>query len=277
MRYERGIRQVLLQTLALGVTGILGFPLYWMITTSFQAKAMTYVYPPELVAASPQFTNYIGAFAGKPVGTWLMNSGMVAVTTTVAAILVSVFAAYSLSRFRFRGRTALAVFILSSQMFPATLFIIPYYSVMQKLGLVDTLYGLGMTYTSFSVPLCVWMMKGFFDSIPKEIEEAAEIDGCSKVETLFRIVLPLSLAGIVATALFAFITAWQEFMFARTLMTSMDKWTAAVGVASLRGEYETYWNDIMAAAVVFALPVVIVFVFVERYLVSGMTAGAVKG
>lgn len=271
------MHRALIQTLALGVTGILFFPVYWMIMTSFQVKAMTYDYPPQLIVLSPQFANYVAAFAGKPVARWLLNSATVSVTTTVVSILVSVFAAYSISRFRFHGRTALAVFILSSQMFPATLFIIPYYSVMQKLGLVDTLYGLGMTYTSFSVPLCVWMMKGFFDSIPREIEEAAEIDGCSKVETLFRIVLPLSLAGIVATALFAFITAWQEFMFARTLMTSMDKWTAAVGVASLRGEYEAYWNDIMAAAVAFAVPVMVVFVFVERYLVAGLTAGAVKG
>lgn len=256
---------------------ILFFPVYWMILTSLQNKSMTYAYPPRLIPLSLRFSNYISALTGKPIIRWLSNTLIVSISTTMLCVLVSAFAAYSISRFRYRGRLILGMFILASQMFPATLFIVPYYTAMQKIGLINTLYGLAMTYTSFSIPLCVWMMKGFFDSIPREIEDAAEIDGCDKVQVLFHIVLPVSLAGIVATALFAFITAWQEFMFARTLITTMDKWTGSVGVASLRGEYEAYWNDIMAAAVVFALPVVIVVMSLERYLVSGLTGGAVKG
>jgi multiple sugar transport system permease protein len=265
------------QTLAIGIAGILAFPLYWMIVISFQDRSLTYAYPPQLFVGTLHLNNYYQAFEGKPVTQWLGNSALVSIGATLLSIIVSVFAAYSISRFRYFGRSTLAMFILASQMIPATVFVIPYYTIMQRLGLVDTLLGLGMTYASFTVPLCVWMMKGFFDSIPREIEEAAEIDGCNKFQTLILIVLPLSVVGIVSTALFAFITAWQEFMFARTLMASMDNWTASVGIASLRGEYETYWNDIMAAAVVFALPVAVIFILLERYLVAGMTAGAVKG
>lgn len=148
---------------------------------------------------------------------------------------------------------------------------------MQKLGLLDRLQGLVLTDMSFAVPLCVWMLKGFFDGLPREVEEAGLIDGCNRLEVLRHVVLPMSLPAIAATALYSFMLSWHEFLFARTLISSENLWTAPAGIASFIGEYTTVWNYVMAGAVLVTVPPVILFIFLNRFLVSGLTGGAVKG
>ncbi len=255
---------------------VLLFPFYWMVATSFQRLDRTYMSPPEFLQLHPRPENYPEAFVDKPVLRWLWNTLVVSSATTIICILFSAFAAYSISRFPYRGRTLLSIVILSSQMFPGTLIVIPYYILMSRLKLLDSYEGLILTYISFTAPFCIWALKGFFDSIPRAIEEAAWIDGCSRFRSLFQIVLPLALPGMVATSLFAFLLSWHEFLFARTLLSSVSKWTIATGIASYVGEYYTTWPYVMAASTITSLPVVIIFILFQKHLVAGLTRGAVK-
>ncbi len=263
--------------LIIAICGILVFPYYWMALTSLQVPSRTYTSPPQFFLLKPAFHNYPDAFVNKPVITWLMNSLIVATATMILSVVIATFAGYSISRFRYRGRTFVGILILTSQMFPGTLIVVPYYILMQKIHLLDTLQGLTLTHISFAVPLCVWILKGFFDSVPREIEEAALMDGCSHLKVLLRIVLPVSFPAIISTALFSFMLSWHEFLFSRTLLNSPSKWTVPAGIASFVGEYQTNWNQVMAGAVVLTAPPVILFLLLNRYLVSGMTSGAVKG
>jgi len=255
---------------------ILFFPFYWMVATSLQRLDRTYLSPPEFLQLNPRPENYPEAFVDKPVLRWVLNSCVVSSTTAVFCILFSVFAAYSIARFRYRGRTSLSIIILSSQMFPSTLIVIPYYLLMSRLNLLDSYGGLIITYISFTAPFCIWSLKGFFDSIPRAIEEAAWIDGCSRLRSLFQIVIPLALPGLVATSLFAFLLSWHEFLFARTLLSSINKWTIATGIASYVGEYYTTWPYVMAAATVTSIPVIAIFLVFQKYLLAGLTRGAIK-
>jgi len=270
------LNKALFYCLVIIVVLVLFFPFYWMIATSLQRLDRTYMSPPEFLQLHPRLANYPEAFVDKPVLRWLWNSCLVSSATTIFCILFSAFAAYSISRFRYRGRTLLSIIILSSQMFPGTLIVIPYYLLMSRLGLLDSYEGLIITYISFTAPFCIWSLKGFFDSIPRSIEEAAWIDGCSRLRSLFQIVFPLALPGIIATSLFAFLLSWHEFLFARTLLSSITKWTIATGIASYVGEYYTTWPYVMAASTVTSIPVVIIFLVFQKYLVAGLTRGAVK-
>jgi ABC-type glycerol-3-phosphate transport system permease component len=184
---------------------------------------------------------------------------------------------YALSRFRFKGSEGAGYLILVTQMLPTTLTVIPIYLIFKSLALLDTRTGLVIAYTTFALPYCLWMMKGFFDTIPRDIEEAAQMDGCSRVSSLFRVVLPLSIPGLVATSLFAFILAWDEYLFGITLLRSAETRTIAVGIATFIGEYGTPWDLIMTTSVIATIPVLLMFLFLQRYLLQGLTAGAVKG
>jgi len=275
-RSPAALRKALFYGLVILVVLVLFFPFYWMMATSLQRPERTYMSPPEFLQLHPRAANYPEAFVDKPVLRWLWNSCIVSSATTIFCILFSAFAAYSISRFRYRGRTLLSIIILSSQMFPGTLIVIPYYLLMSRLGLLDSYGGLILTYVSFTAPFCIWSLKGFFDSIPRSIEEASWIDGCSRLRSLFQIVFPLALPGIIATSLFAFLLSWHEFLFARTLLSSINKWTIATGIASYVGEYYTTWPYVMAASTVTSIPVVILFLVFQKYLVAGLTRGAVK-
>ena len=169
------------------------------------------------------------------------------------------------------------IFILMTQMFPGILLVIPYFSLMGAAGLLNTYPALVIAYTSFSLPFCTWMLKGFFDSIPPELDEAAMIDGCSRTSAFLRVILPLSAPGLVATAIFSFLVAWNEFLFAVVLTSTPGMYLVTVGIASNIGQFRIQWNDLMAASVLATLPTIILYAFLERYLVQGLTAGAVKG
>ena len=206
-----------------------------------------------------------------------MNSLIVALSTTVVGVVVSCTAAYALSRFRFPGRKAGLTTFLVVQMFPATLLLLPLYVILDKLGLLNSLVGLVLVYSTTAIPFCVWTLKGYFDTLPRELEEAARIDGASTWMIFRKIILPLARPGIAVTALFSFMTAWNEFIMAFMFMTDESKYTLPVLIQSSVGQFSADWGLFAAGAVVTSIPVMVAFYVLQKYLVGGLTAGAVKG
>lgn len=222
--------------------------------------------------------NFRSLFADQPYARWLLNSVLVSLATTAIGVFLASTAAYAFSRFRFPGRRAGLMMFLVSQMFPATLMLIPLYIlIVQVLGLESSYVGLVLMYVQTAIPLCVWMMKGYFDTIPKELEESALIDGASQATIFFRIVLPLAKPAVAVTALFSFMTAWNEFVQAATFMNKEQMYTAPVGLRFFVSGFSEQWGYFAAGSIIAAIPVVVLFLFLQKYLVSGLTAGAVKG
>jgi ABC-type glycerol-3-phosphate transport system permease component len=253
------------------------FPFYWMVVTSLKSWAGIFTYPPTFLPLPLDTTAYQEVFEKSRLGLWLTNSVAIGLPTTILALICSASGAYALSRFRFRGRGLTAMLILVTQMLPGTLLVIPIYLMFKAWGLLDTHLALILAYATFALPFCIWMLKGYFDTIPIELEEAALVDGCTRLRVLRHIVLPLSLPGLTVTAMFAFVLAWNDLVLAITLNTNPELRTVAVGLASFVGEYGTPWGQIMAASAVSSLPILLLFLFLQRYLLYGLTAGAVKG
>jgi len=252
------------------------FPFYWMIKTSMETGAGLFSFPPRFLPNSYAMEGYRAVVQETPIGLWLHNSFIVAFGSTIMALVAGVSGAYGLSRFRYRGKGSLALVILTTQMMPPLVLIIPIYTIFTKLGLTDSLLGLILGNFAFALPVVIWMMKSIFDSIPFEIEEAARVDGASWLTILLRITLPLALPGLVATGIFTFLNGWDEFMLARTIVTATDKWVGTIGLASFIGVYVTSWDQILAAATIFTLPPLILFLMVQKYFIAGLGAGAVK-
>ncbi|MBA4694480.1 MAG: sugar ABC transporter permease [Candidatus Poseidoniales archaeon] len=208
---------------------------------------------------------------------WMTNSLIVSIGTTIAGLALAVPAAYAFSRFKFSGRDQAMFSFLLVQMFPGIIILVPYFMVMKSLGLLNSHMGLILAYSVTALPLCVWMLKGFFDTVPRELEEAAMLDGCSRFEIFAKIILPLSLPAIAVTALFSFLAAWNEFLLALTFNTSNDMYTLPVGLASMISATGQSWGDFAAASLLVSLPVVILFILFQKFLVEGLSAGGVKG
>jgi multiple sugar transport system permease protein len=202
---------------------------------------------------------------------------LVALATMILSLSVSVLAAYALSRYRLRGGASLGLFILTSKMLPSTLLVIPLFAVFTRVGLVGSLWSVVIAQATLIAPFATWMLKGYFDTISPELEQAALVDGCSPFGTIWRIILPVSAPGLAATALYAFVLSWSDFLFARTfLATSQSQWTLNVGIATLKGEFTTDWNVIMAASLMASVPIIIVYLILERFLVAGLASGSEK-
>ena len=214
---------------------------------------------------------------GEAFWTWTRNSVIVAVGTTIAGLLLAVPAGYAFSRYDFAGRKQSMFLFMLVQMFPGIIILVPYFMVMKSLGLLNTSIGLIIAYSVTALPLCVWMLKGFFDTVPRALEEAAVLDGCSQLEVFFRIVLPLSMPAVAITALFSFLAAWNEFLLALVFNTSNESYTLPVGLASMIPVVGQQWGDFAAASIVVSIPVVVLFVVFQRALIQGMSAGSVKG
>ncbi len=208
---------------------------------------------------------------------WTRNSIVVSVGTTILGLTLAIPAGYAFSRFKFRGRDYAMFSFLLVQMFPGVIILVPYFLVMKALGLLNTSFGLILAYSVTALPLCVWMLKGFFDTVPKELEEAAMVDGCSQNQVFWKIILPLSLPAVAVTALFSFLAAWNEFLLALTFNTSEEMYTLPVGLASLISSTGQAWGDFAAASLLVSLPVVILFIVFQRFLIEGLSAGGVKG
>lgn len=270
-------KKVAYSLLIAGVCVFILFPVYWLINTSLQAKSTIYAAPPTLIPPLSHLTNYVDIFKETMLALWLGNSLFLSASVALISIGMGGLGAYSLSRFQYPGKGILMLILLLSQMLPEIIIAIPLYVSFKHLNLLNKVMCLVITNCSFCIPISTFFLKGFFDSIPREIEEAAVIDGCNRMQIFYRIFLPLSLPGLIATGGLIFVLAWNEFLFARTFLSSGTKWVTSVGVASFIGQYVTPWNKVMAGAVISVLPVMLVFIFFQKYLVRGLTSGAVKG
>lgn len=251
-------------------------PVLWMLSTAVKDETQLFSDPPQLWPDSPTLAAFKSVFNDYPFATYFKNSLVVVLSATGISIAFSAFAGYGLSRFKFRGRGTFLGFLLLSQMFPSVMLIIPYFKIMRTAGLLDSNWGLILTYISFTIPFCTWMMYGYFKSIPKDLDEAAALDGAGHARIFFSVILPLSLPGMVATAVYAFITAWNEYLFALILTNSEDQKTLPIGIGQLIGQYKIEWNELMAASIYSTIPIMVFFLFLQRYLISSLTAGAVK-
>ena len=253
------------------------FPLLWMISTSFKPIEEIFTKIPRWIPKNPTFDNYTFLLLNTDYPVFFKNSIKISIITTAAALIVATFAGYSLSRFNFKGRAYFGVLIIAVQMFPYVLLVIPLFTVMRTLGLVDTHISLVIAYGTFALPFSAWMLKGYFDTIPISLEEAAIIDGCSRLQVLCRIVLPLAAPGLVAVAMFAFILAWQEYIYALAFTRSSHMRTLTIGLAMMQGQHgRISWGQIMAGSFIACIPPILVFTFLQRFIVQGFTRGAVK-
>ncbi|WEX11064.1 carbohydrate ABC transporter permease [Chelativorans sp. AA-79] len=261
----------------IAVCAFLLFPIYWLFVTALATSAELTQLPPTFWPESPQWETFAKVWAERPIPLWLLNSTLAALGSVILSMFVSVLAGYSLSRFSVRGGHSLGLFILTAKMLPATLLVIPLFSIFRSVGLVGSLWSLVIAHSTLIVPFTTWMMKGYFDTIPRELEQAAMVDGCSPLSAMVRVILPVATPGLAATALYAFVLSWADYAYARTFLTNeQGSWTANLGITTMKGEYVTDWNEIAAAAVFIAIPIIVIYLFLERYLVGGLTAGAEK-
>jgi multiple sugar transport system permease protein len=253
-------------------------PIYWMIVTSFKTNAE--IVNAQVITYWPKtFTldNYKGLFSVMNYGTYLKNSLIVTLSTSLVVTVLSIYGGYGLARFKFRGKGVAMVFFLVTQMIPSILVIIPLYVVFSQMHLIDTYTSLFIFYTVTNLPFCAITMRSFFERIPYALEEAAFVDGCSRGQTLWKVVLPVMFPGIVAVFVFAFIGAWNELIAGTIFLNTQKMWTIPIGLKSLVGKYNVDWGSMMAGGCLALLPTALMFIFVQKYIVEGMTAGAVKG
>lgn len=253
------------------------FPIYWMLATSLKPNETVFQFPPSLIPRQITFEHYVNFARNSQLLRFTANSILVSITTAVFSVLISAYAGYSFSKFRYRGRRSLMFLILSAQMFPQAVLLITIYLMFNRMGLLNSYTGLVLSFITFTLPLCVWMLKGYFDKIPSELIEAAKVDGANHLQILHRVMLPVARPALVSTFLFAFIRGWNDFIFALTL-AGPDKQTLPPGlVLHYIGEFQSAWADMMAASLLVSLPVVVAFIVFQRHIVGGLTAGAVKG
>jgi len=255
-------------------------PVYVMVSSSLkplQDVSGTFRWIPSPIT----FSSYIQMWQTVPLAQYFVNSLIVCTCAAALSVLVATFAAYAVSRYRFRGRRVFTLVVLSTQMFPGILFLLPLFLIFVSIGnvtgfqLLGSRTGLVITYLTFSLPFSIWLLVSYFDSIPRDLDEAAWVDGCGPLRALFRVVIPAAIPGIVTVAIYAFMTAWGEVLFA-SVMTNDTTRTLAVGLRDYSTQNDVYWNQIMAASIVVSIPVVVGFLLMQRFLVAGLTAGAVK-
>jgi len=256
-------------------------PMVWMFMTSIKTQFGALQYPPDVIPRNVTFEQYQQLLSptndvGEEFLRYMINSVWVSFASTVLGIVVAVPAAYAFSRFRFPGRNLLFYSVLLRNMFPAVVFLMPLFILMRWLGLVNTQWSLILTYLTFGLPLSIWLLKGFYDNIPVQLEQAARIDGATRFQAFVLIVMPLSSPGIIATAIYSFIMAWNEYVYALTFLNDKSKLTLPVGLQRFFAEYATNWPGLMAASFIMSIPVVVLFLVLQKYFVKALTEGAVK-
>jgi ABC-type glycerol-3-phosphate transport system permease component len=253
------------------------FPFFWMISTSFKPLQEIFVSPPYFLPKDFTLANFDRLFEQTRFLTYFKNSVFVSACTVLLTITIGSAGAYSLTRFKFYGREKIASLILFTYMFAPIMIVIPFYVLIKKLGLANTHVALIMAYTAFCLPFSLWLLRAFFQSIPIALEQAALIDGAKRIQAVIYVILPLAFPGIIATSIFTFILAWNDYIFVRILITSDELKTLSVGIADLYNATVIDWGMIMAGSMLITVPVLVFFVFVQRYLIAGWGAGAMKG
>lgn len=275
-------RRVVLNAAGVVVAVVTLFPIFWMVSTAFKPATEIYSLTPRPLPSHPTWGNFKnvldGSVIGMPYWTFLRNSLFVTISAVLVSSLIALLAAIAVARFRFRFRTTYLIMLLAVQMVPQQALVIALYLDFRKLNLLDSLIGLALLYTAFALPVTIWMLRNFVAAVPRELEHAAAIDGAGPFQVFWKVLLPLVTPGLVATSVFAFIFAWNEFVFALTfLATDQGKYTLPVYVTYFFGKGTVDWGAIMAASVLFTLPVMVFFLIVQRRLRAGLIAGAVKG
>lgn len=253
------------------------FPAIWMLSTSIKSVTELYTIPPVVIPTSPTANNYIKVLQDSKMYMAFFNSVVITISVVLLTLLLSVLAGYGLARFQFKGSGILKVGLLFGQMVPGVVIIIPLYFLFSKTGLLDTRISLVIADMALTIPMGVIMLSSFFAGIPRQIEEAAKIDGCTGFSALFRVVLPMARPGLTSVAIYTFINVWEEFLFALNLTSSSNMRTLPIAISMFSGEFSVDWGATMAAAAVVALPVLLLFLLCNRYFVQGLTDGAVKG
>ena len=252
-------------------------PQLWLVSLSLKDRGAAFAYPPQWIPDNPSLENYIFALTATQVPWYLWNSVKVAALATALTLIIGIPAAFVLSRERFAGRGPLLAILLAVQMLSPVVLLLPLYSLVERLGLADTHAGLILAYAAIQVPFTAWVLKNFLDGVPPALFEAARLDGASRARTLWSIALPIIAPGLAATTIFNLAAYWSEFALALVLLDSQARFTIPIGVFSLQSAYETEWQLVAAASFIGLVPMMAAFVFLQRYFIAGLTAGAVKG
>ncbi|MEP0322922.1 carbohydrate ABC transporter permease [Bauldia litoralis] len=268
---------ILRAALILIVCFVVLFPVYWMVLNAIQPGEYSLTWPPALIPHGLEWSNFARLFEDKPIVEWLLMSTYVAAIVVVVTLIVVVPAAYALSRLRWRGRNLLGLFLLFTQIMPGAMIVAPELTLFRAFGWTDNLTMLALLHAAFVVPLCTWILKASFDAVPGEIVEAALVDGCNHWQTLFSVVLPLTRPGLVAVSVVAFFFSWNEYLFSSALITRSGLYTGSLGLATLITQLDTPLFVLMAAGVTFSVLPILFYLAIQRHILRGLTAGAVKG
>jgi len=275
-RRQKLVRNSVLIGLQILLAFVILVPFLWMFSVSIKPANEPFAIPVRLWPENPTFQNYENAYYPE-FRRYFLNSIIVSVATMILSISIGLLAAYSFGRFRFRGARVLLGAILLAQMFPIATMIIPLYKIMNGLRLINTYPALILAYLTLTLPVSIWMLRGFIQNIPPELEEAAMVDGCTRLQAFRRLVVPLARPGIAATAVWIAVVTWQEFLFALAFTTTRDMRTLSVGMADFQGQFGIRYGELMASSVMVSVPIIVLFFFLQRYFVAGLTVGATKG
>jgi arabinogalactan oligomer/maltooligosaccharide transport system permease protein len=253
------------------------YPILQIVTVSLRPSDKLLSTSLEIIPDGATFRSYVDLFTNQPFLLWMRNSAMISLTVTVTGVVLASMSGYAFSRFRFFGKKFGMMSLLITQMFPATMLLLPLYIMLIYLGLINTYLGIIITYTATALPFCIWTMKGYYDTIPTSLEEAARIDGCNQFQAFYMVILPLAAPALVITGLFSFMTAWAEYLVAAQILQDTQLWTLPLGLKSFESNMSTEWGLYGAASLIVMIPVVALFLLLSRWLVSGLTLGSVKG
>jgi multiple sugar transport system permease protein len=271
---RKTIHSALVYTLTLVVALVMAFPVFWIISLSVRPLGQTFV--PTLIPAEIDLHAYQKILTNPALRIPLLNSLLVATSSTLLALGLGLPTAYGLSRYRFRGSNLVLMFVIGNKMFPPVLLTVSYFFLVSRVGLYDTLLAVILMDTVITLPFAIWMMRNYFDSVPREVDEAAIVDGTTRLGALVRVVLPVSTPGLTATAVYCFLLAWNEFLFAFTFTQSPENQVTSMKIAGLQGQYWTDWPTMLGYSVLFIIPIIVLFLITQRYLVHGLTAGSTK-
>jgi arabinogalactan oligomer / maltooligosaccharide transport system permease protein len=258
-------------------TAIAVYPILQVVTISLRPADRLLSTSLQIIPENATLSNYVDLFRDRPFLRWMGNSILVSLVVTLTGVVLAAMTGYAFSRFSFIGKKIGLLSLLTTQMFPATMLLLPLYIMLIKLGLINTYFGIIIIYTATALPFTIWTMKGYYDTIPYSLEEAARIDGCNQFQAFYMIILPLAAPALVITALFAFMTAWAEYIVAAQILQDSRLWTLPLGLKSFESNMSTEWGLYGASSIIVTIPVVILFLALSKYLVSGLTLGSVKG
>ncbi len=274
---QNAAKTALIYTILVIVTLLTIYPVVWVVGISLRPNNLLYSTSLSIIPESATLDAYVTIFRDRPFLRWLLNSAIVSGMVTIIGVTLAATAGYAFSRYKFIGRDGAMIALITTQMFPVTMLLLPLFIMLINLKIYDSFLGLTIAYTATALPFCIWQMKGYYDTIPFSLEEAARIDGCTQVATFYKIVLPLASPALVITALFSFMAAWGEYLVAAVIINDKRLYTLPLGLKQFQSNFDTEWGLYAAGAVIVCIPVVGLFMFLSRWLISGLTLGGVKG